>query len=415
MKKTDRIKSLFSIFFVVTLDNFGFAIGFILFAPLIINNSHGMLAEASSITTRKLILGVLFGVFPFAQFFVAPIFGDFADRFGRKKALVITILGTIFGFLFSIAALLAKSVSALIISRFITGLFAGNLSICLAAIADLCRGEKERLRIFGYITVAFALAWIVAMVTGGYLSDPTISRYFGPTLPLWITALLSTISLFFVLRFFRETHPTKEHVEFDLLKGVRNIIAALKMKAMRPFFVVSFLRSVAWGLVIQWFAVYAIEGFGVTQKMASNGLLFIGLFWTIGGLIVGPLLLRIYTTHRVALIVFISTTILIAPCFFMRTFFLFSLFCWLAGVTSSVAMSTTLNLISISAPQEIQGKAMGLSQSVMSLGWFFVPVVGAIFGRFEPHVLYGIAAIFFAGGATILGFLPRVKSTPSQR
>jgi MFS family permease len=405
MKHIAKGKSLFSVFFVATLDNFGFAIVFILFAPLIIDNTAGLLDQATSPAYRKAVLSTLFAVFPLAQLIAAPVFGDFADRFGRKRALVVTIIGTTLGFLCSAIAIEFGSLIGLIGSRFATGLFAGNLSICLAAIADVCRSERERARYFGYITVVFALSWIASMVAGGYLSDPSVLPFFGPTLPLYLTASLSFFSFLFVLFFFVETHPGKKHVDINLLKGLHNIVLALKITEMRPFFIVNLIRAVAWGIVIQWYAVYALEHFGVVQRAASTGLLVLGAFWTLGGLLVGPLLLRRFSTHVVATIVFFATALFLFPVPFANSFLFFSAACWLAGIASSVTMSTTLNLISISAPPSVQGKAMGLGQSVMSLGWFFVPLIGALFGGFSIAVLYGVAAFLFLVGGSLLALI----------
>ena len=144
MDQKSRKRSLFTVFTIAALDNYGFGIAFILFAPLMLTPSYGMLPLDASIGYRNVMLGVLFAAFPIAQLFGAPIFGDFADRFGRKKALYLTVVGTTLGYFLSGVAIELHAIWFLVFTRAITGFFAGNLSICLASIADLSPGEKER-------------------------------------------------------------------------------------------------------------------------------------------------------------------------------------------------------------------------------------------------------------------------------
>jgi len=85
-------KELFPIFFVVFMDNFGFSMLFTLLAPLLLLPEYGMDVAHLSLWVRNVLLAITFGVFPLTQFFGSPIIGDFADHFGRKKALYITVL-----------------------------------------------------------------------------------------------------------------------------------------------------------------------------------------------------------------------------------------------------------------------------------------------------------------------------------
>ena len=58
-------------------------------------------------------------------------------------------------------------------------------------------------------------------------------------------------------------------------------------------------------------------------------------------------------------------------------------------------MSNILNLISLSAPTNMQGKVMGLSQSTMALGWIIGPILGGLFaGYVSISWIYYFAAIF---------------------
>lgn len=398
--KTDRAKSLFSAYSIICLDNFGFGIVFILFAPLILDGKYGMVNPETTDGMRNIILGILFATFPLAQFFGAPFFGDFADFFGRKKALYLTVFGTTVGYLFSGFAIIEQSIIFLIISRLVTGFFAGNLGICLAVISDLSPNEKTRAKNFGIVTIIFGISWPFAILVGGYLSDPTLSKSFTPDIPFWITAALSILSLLILKILFIETHAEKL-VHFSFTKGVKDIVHAFKIQKMRPYLFVVLLWTLGWFLAVQWYADYSLERFSVSQELISWGLIFMGFLWCLGGAIVNPLLLRKYSILQVTLISFcFSTFFLFLSSFF--NFHLFSLFFSIAAITGSVVMSNALNLVSISSPKEIQGLSMGIGQSMMSLGAIIVPLIGGLLGKTDIQLLYPTSALFFCIGLGVI-------------
>lgn len=368
------------------------AIVMVMFAPLLLSGQYGFLPEGTSIATRNLYLGILFSAFPLTQFFGAPLLGDIADRTGRKKALLITIFGSVFGFLLSGVACLFRAIWFLIASRLITGFFAGNLSICMAAIADLSPDEKSRSRNFGWVTVVWGLSWNVAMLVGGYLSDPEKSKYFGPALPFWITAFATLLGLFAVLKYYHETHPTHQKHPFDLIKGLHNVALALKIKEVRPFFLVVLFWTLGWGLAIQWFGTYSILEHNVTQENISIGLLIQGCFWMLGGSIINPLLIRKFRSISVASLGYFFVILFLILTVIPKTYVLFLVLFWLGAMFSAFAFSNSMSLVSIHAPEKIQGKVMGLSQSMMSLGFVFVPFIGAAIGGTDPELFYPLSA-----------------------
>lgn len=397
-----RKKTLFSVLFVACIDNFGFGLVFILFAPLLLDPQYNMLAMTASQAERNIFLGVLYLSFPLMQLFGAPLLGDIADRFGRKKAFYATILGTSLGYFFSAVAISLHSYAFLLVSRLITGFCAGNLSICLASIADLSDDEKSRARNFGWITVIWGVSWPIAILIGGYLSDPSISRHFNPALPFYITFLLSLASLGMIAKLFKETHLQEKKVAIDLIKGVHNVILALKIKQIRPFFFILLLWTIGWGLTVQWYGAYSIEKFKISQQVISWGLVLQGMFWSMGGSLLNPLLLKKFSTQFTAIIGYLFAFIFILACSFATTFWTFSWIYFISALGGSFALSNTMNLCSLSAQKTIQGKVMGLSQSMMSLGWFIVPIFGAALGSLNVSFFYPTAALIMLMGGLLL-------------
>lgn len=376
------------------LDNFGFGIVFVLFAPLILNPIYGLVGPEASLGMKSLILGLLFVAFPLTQFFGAPLLGDVADRFGRKMAFYLTIIGVTFGYLLSGAAIAGHNLAWLFISRLISGFCAGNLSICLASIADLSPNEKIRARNFGFVSVVWGFSWPISMLVGGYLSDPTISPYFNPSLPFYLTAIFSLISLILIRNMFHETHAGSAGHKIDLIKGIHNIMQAVRLASLRRYFIIVLFWTLGWGLSVQWYGVFAIEKFQLSQQGITWGLILQGLLWTLGGSFLNPILLKRYSTKKTCLIGLAGAILFILLASFANSFIFFTSMYALAAVGASFALSNALNLISIASPKSIQGKTMGLSQSMMSFAWFLVPIAGGILGNVNVSLFYPIAAIF---------------------
>ena len=402
MNSKDK-RSFFSVLFVAAIDNFGFGIVFIMFPPLLLGSQDHVLPADTSVAIRNVYLGILFAAYPLTQLFGAPILGDFADRAGRKKAFYITITGVAVGFVLSAFSALMSSIYFLIFSRLFTGFFSGNLSICLSAIADLSPDEKVRSRNFGIITVVWGISWTFAMLIGGYLSDPTKSKFFNPALPFWITTLLTLLSMIAMAKYYSETHqPKKAKVSFDIIKGLHNIIHAFRLKHVRPYFLVILFWTLGWGLAVQWFGAYSILIHQESQVTISWAFLIQGLFWMIGGSILNPLLLKRYKTGQIATIAFFFCTFILFFTMLPGSFLIFCLIFWGSTIFSSVACSNSMNLASIHSPAEDQGKIMGLTQSMMSLGWVLVPIVGGYVGGKNAFFFYPIAASLLLIGLLIL-------------
>lgn len=409
----EKRKSFYSILFVAAMDNFGFGVVFVMFAPLLLSPNCPLLPADTSVAMRNLYLAIVFAAFPLTQFLGAPFLGDLADQIGRKKALYLSIWGVILGFILSGIAVVMASIHLLIFSRLFAGFFAGNLAICLSAIADLSPSEKLRSRNFGTVTVVWSISWTVAMLVGGYLSDSSKCNFFSSATPFWITSILTVLSLVAIAKYYKETHAPKKKSSFSLAQGFHNIHLSLKVKEVRPFFFLILAWTLGWGIAVEWFATFSILEYKSSQEAISWGLLIQGLFWLLGGSLINPYLLKSFKTVPIATIGFVGATFFLALASIPLGYVLFVLMFCLAASFSSFALSNGMNLASIHAPEAIQGKIMGLSQSMMSLGWILVPLIGGYVGAKNTLLFYPLSALFMGLGALLL-FVYRSKHKASS-
>jgi predicted MFS family arabinose efflux permease len=206
-----------------------------------------------------------------------------------------------------------------------------------------------------------------------------------------------------VIFFFPETFDRFEkRLHLDLVKGFHNIKDALRMKSTRKFFLLMLIWTLGWGYSVTWYGAYSIQRFGVSQQIVTLGLLIQGIFWTLGGAVAKPILLKRMDILPIANLSYLITALLLICTALMPTFMTFIISYSLAAVMGAVSLSSTFNLISISSPATAQGKAMGITQSVNSLGFFLVPILGALTGAISIYTFYPIAALFLGVGYVIL-------------
>ena len=81
-----------------------------------------------------LVLGMLFTSHAAMQALFAPLWGRLADRIGRRPVMLCTIAGTSGALLF---LGLADTLAQLFAARILSGIFAANISVATAYIADV--------------------------------------------------------------------------------------------------------------------------------------------------------------------------------------------------------------------------------------------------------------------------------------
>ena len=144
-----------SIFFIVFIDLLGFG----LILPLL-----PYYAEAFGASDT--VVGLLVASYAAAQLIGAPILGRFSDRFGRRPILLLSLVGTLLGFLL---LGFANTLWILFAARILDGLTGGNISVAQAYITDVT-DARDRVKGLGMIGAAFGLGFIIGPASGGLLS-----------------------------------------------------------------------------------------------------------------------------------------------------------------------------------------------------------------------------------------------------
>src|SRR5262245_14720089 len=122
-------------------------------------------AYAATVGAGAFAIGLLIGVYDFAELFAKPLAGLIADRRGMK----LTLLAGLAIFILGSLLFLAISPALLLVVRFIQGLGAAALStVSIALVASYF--AEGRGRAFGIYNAIKGAGYVVAPVLGGWLA-----------------------------------------------------------------------------------------------------------------------------------------------------------------------------------------------------------------------------------------------------
>lgn len=397
-------KQLFSIFITVFLDLLGLGIVIPIAAPLLLTPEEGMLPLGYSFSQRSLVLGFLLGIFSVAQFFGAPALGALADKYGRKKLLLLSIAGTSLGYILFAIGILQRDIFLCFFSRALDGFTGGNISIAMSAISDITE-EKDRAKNFGLIGMSFGLGFILGPFIGGTLANPNLVSWFDYDTPYWFAGILSVCNILVLRFFFQETLKEKSRAPVKLFSGFSNIGHAFKIKKMRAVFAVLFLMVFGFNFFTQFFQVFLIHKFDFSAMQIAYLFAYTG-FWlalTQGG-INRPLSTRYRPNTLVAWSAFLCALafpLLLLP----------EKAWWLYLIVPLIALFNGINtpnltaVISFQADASRQGSILGIRQSVMSLAMAIPPIVAGLITSLDVSLPLWSAAICTLLGWAIFRFV----------
>lgn len=390
---------LFSIFITVFLDLLGLGIVIPIAAPLLLTPTDGMLPPDLGFSERSIILGFLLGIFSIAQFFGAPVLGALADKYGRKKMLLLSISGTFIGYLLFAIGIMEHDIVLCFISRALDGFTGGNISIAMSAISDITE-EKDRAKNFGLIGMSFGLGFILGPFIGGVLADPHLVSWFNYATPYWFAGILSLCNILVIQVLFKETLRKPKTAPVRLLSGFKNVGRAFRIKKLRDIFAVLFLMVFGFNFFTQFFQVFLIHKFQFSATDIAYLFAYIG-FWLAltQGVINRPLSKKFSPGKLVnwtALLCAITFPFLLLP---DKSWWLYLIVPFIA-LFNGVNTPNLTAVISFQADATEQGAILGIRQSVLSIAMAIPPIVAGFITSLNVSL-----PIWAAAFCTLLGWI----------
>lgn len=388
------------LFLTIFIDVLGYGLVIPVLTPLFLDPAYGIFHQEVSQYWRSIALGILLASFPFAQFFGAPVLGTFADRFGRRRLLLYSLIGTFFGYVLFSLGIWFEQLVLLYLGRIIAGFMGGNIAVTLSMISDISEKPEEKTTRFGIIGVAVALGVIIGPFLGGVLSHRDYSALFSYVTPFILASTLSFLNIVLAYVVLPETLKVKMESRTDFLTAPRHVLAAFRQGSLRLVFIMIFLQTLGFNFFAQFFAVYLYEEFGITEL--QTGLLFAYTgFWVAfsQGIAVRYLVqrMRIDKLIRISLLCLAMTyLLLLVPEKLVWFYFVLPLVALFHGFI----LPNTATLISSGSADNEQGEVLGVYQSVQAFAQVFPPIIAGFIATVNkdlPIVAAGVCTLLAWG------------------
>jgi MFS transporter, DHA1 family, tetracycline resistance protein len=274
------------------------------------------------------------------------------------------------------------------------------MSVCLAAIIDLSESARQKMRYFSIGSVIAGIAFVVGPFLGGKLADPSLSPLFNPAFPLQVGGYLAIINFFVILFLFHETLHEKAHAPFDFLAGVHNVKQALKTPTIKNLYIAYLLYFFGWNMIFQFVPALLVDVFKSSFSIIGNVSSVMGLVWIVGTVIISTLMHYKVCPKWTLYLSLIGFAIVAPFTGFQTTMLSLLIVVGVAVLFAGGMWPIFASSISGVAEKHMQGKIMGLSQSMQSLAMVIAPLLGGVFIRVHPGIPFILSAV-----ASILSLL----------
>lgn len=393
------------IFLTVFLDMLGVGIIIPVLPALFMSEGSTLLPAGTSAMERSVLYGYLIAIYPFMQFFGAPVLGALSDRYGRRPLLMVSLIGTMVGYVLFGWAIMIQNLPLLFLSRALPGFTGGNISIVYSAISDLTvKSPQSRPNYFGLVGMAFGLGFILGPALGGVLADNTVVSWFDHSTPFWFTALLTFGNVLLLWRLFPETLPKRRETAINFLSGLANIRKAFSSPNLRGIFSVSLLLSLGFSFFTQFFAVYLMQRFSLKER--DIGLIFgwVGLWLVFTQGITVRLIARTVAPQQILkysiLLLSLAVPLVLLPGDPWSVLWINPLIATFQGVTAP----NLTTVVSAQAGAQEQGEILGINQSMISVGQMLPPMVAGYLNS-----LNGAYPILAAGITIFVGWVAYIS------
>jgi MFS family permease len=402
--------SLFALFLIILIDSMGYSIIVPVLAPILLDDAPQMMADQSS-SVRYLVYGLAVGLYDLVMLYVAPVLGEISDQIGRKKVLVISLVGLICSYLFLAVSTIYSFVFLLLFARMLGGATAGAQAVAQAAVVDLSTPKNKGLLLSMCLFFSSG-GFIIGPALGAVLMSENLVPWFNHTTPLYAVAILATLGLVMLLAMYKDTREVRGKINrksLDPMAGARCLVEGWKHPRVRKLAIIFTLHQLSWGAYFLFMPSYLINRFDFNDTKVATFLSVMGIGFCLAYGVVNPLLSRWLHAKSISQLgIWATAALLVATLYTTDSTQVW----WIAipiGCVVSVAYGAIINLFSDSVEQEKQGWALGITISVTAIGFGVISVVSGAISSLHYSAPIVLSVFLMIGSGLWLITLPKER------
>ena len=343
------------------------------------------------------MVGFLISAFSIAQLAVAPTWGRFSDRYGRRPAILAGLLLT--GASYALFAF-AGSITALLVSRLIQGAEGGTIGVVQAYVAD-ASPPNQRTKSLGWLSVVTSLGAV-----GGPAFGSAMISLGGRRAPGVASAILSLLVAVFAWRFLRESRELRQSGSHPLPSSTTGRAAILRVLThwREPASRLIWIYTVAIGAfygTIQTAPLLLSGRFGVTEQNIGYFVMYLGgMGVVVRSLILGRMVDRLGEA-RLSRLGVVLLALGLAAAGLATGYPALAVGFTLMPIGTAFLFPCVTGLLSRVIPSNERGLYMGVQHTFGGVSRVAFPIAA---GFLMDHA--GIGVPFWLSGLLVLGTLP---------
>lgn len=335
-------------------------------------------------------VGLLVTVFTFPAIVLTPILGVLADRVGRKKILVPSLM--LFG-IAGVACGFVRDFNLLLILRFIEGMGAASLnSLNVTLIGDLYSG-KQRTAAMGYNASVSSVGTATYPTIGGAVA------VMGWNYPFMLPILAIPIGLL-VLFLLKNPEPKSQQ---NFIEYLKNAWGSVRNKQFFGIFfstVATFM--LLYGAYVTYLPIVMKNSFNASAFTIGIMLSSMSATITVTSLQLGKLTKR-YSSRALIRASFVIFAIALAIIPFIHSLWFLLISTMIFGLGLGIGFPSIQTLLAEMAPKEYLAAIMSINGTFLGFGQTLGPLLmGIAFGIWGINSVFFVAACFSL--ATLLVF-----------
>jgi len=336
---------------------------------------------AQSLGATPFIYGLLLASFALMQFVFAPILGRLSDRYGRRRVIMLSLLGAgasyfVFG--------IASSLWLLFAGRILAGCTSSTLPVAQSYVADVT-SEDVRVKYVGILGSGIGLGMIAGPAVGGILSG-----LYGYVAPSFLASAFAFSN--FVAAYFRLPEPSvrSDHGESSRV-GLAPLLETFRRQAFVFLLPATFIATIAFvfenAVASPWLqTTFGYGSFQVGLIFAYSGVVFA---FTQGVLV--PNMSKKYAATTISLTGLVTVSIAYVALGVFPHLAVLILGAGILTVGFGLTSPTLSALVSLNASKESQGGSLGAAASMNGLAQFITPAIAT--SIFSVGVSFGMSGL----------------------
>ena len=337
--------------------------------------------------------GLVYAVTFLGASVMAPYWGAWADRVGQRKMVIRAGFGLALNYMLGG---LVQTAPQMLVVRILTGLISGFVPASLSLVSSTLPKDK----------IGWGMGWMQAAISSGSILGPLMGGYISVWFGMRMSFFMGSFTLFFatlMVIFLVRDLPIGKDESQQQMHIIRDLKLALQNRGLLYVMFMFFLVQTCIMTIQPLITLYVNELMGSAGDASITMSGWIFSLAGIAGIIASP-----YWGKRGQRNGFVKTLCLVLFCagsvnlcqIFVSNIWQFAAIQFIYGLFLAGAVPNINATLVEVTPQEVRGRAFGLTTSAQQFGGVAGPLLGGVLGGFMPIkfvlVLTGVVLLLAA-------------------